>query len=427
MDRYAYLATLSNQTPLVIGAALLLLAVLVGSMRRWFGLDSALFVPVYYPIAVVLLTVAVLLQAGFLAADTTLYVLLVSLGYGVCATRLYANRIKPLFQQALQIWSSGGLQSFALAYSGAYLVVAVALQGAVAGGESRISFLFTSALFRFVTPVLSLLSLLMIPLSALTLLKRAYGVTAGLFATSLLVSYLGQSKGAALIGMVSTVLLAMSVGEIAVSDLLARLPIRQKSRPLLLALLLVAVAVFVALCVVYAAAMNLSFVVIGERVLQNADAVFMYFPDAPAVALSICAPLGPIAPLHRGLGALLGQEAAADPNTIFGIALNALYADLPFTKLEGPNALLPAWSHCYYGWLGGLLVCAGLLLLLWWLTGLAPRLMATRFSALLCVALIYGALGFFQEVSLLTSLISLLLLVWLLQRLTLLLAARPLR
>jgi hypothetical protein len=411
MDRYAYLATLfANPNSWIVGAVSLLFVFLL-CLRPRFQLDAALFVPVYYPATVVVVTAVVLLNSGNLQLDGFAYILLVTVVYCIFAIRAYRRLVRPWLLEAASTLSSSVLARFSMGFAAIYMLLAVVLHSAVVAGESRISYLFTGVLFRLIAPFQSILNAAVAPLAAVVIVRRCYTAASMLFAAALLSSFLAESKGAGLIIIFSSILLALSLRGASVRGFLSDLPIKQAAGRSSVAIVVAFVAAFVVLTAAYLSAMELSLIVIFERILQNADAIFMYFPDPENVAASVCVPLGWIAPLHRGLGVLLGNAAAADPGTIFGIALNALYVDGPLAKMEGPNSLLPAWSHCYYGMLVGPLVIAALFVLFWCMTLGARRLLARGELAVVAAALSYAALGFYQEVSLLTSLPSLLALV----------------
>jgi hypothetical protein len=411
MDRYAYLATLFANANFWISGAVVLLLIFLLALQRRSPLDPALFVPVYYPATVVVVTAVVLLSSGNLQTSNLFYILLLTFVYCLFASRAYFRLVRPWLLDASSSLSPAALGRFSAGFVSVYALLAILLHSAVVGGESRISYLFTGVLFRLIAPFQGILNYAVVPLAALAIIRRCYTAALLLFSAALLASYLAESKGSGLIVIFSSVLLALSLRGVSVRDFLRDLPIKQSSGRSALAIIGFFVAVFVVLIAGYLSAMDISFFVVFERILQNADAIFMYFPDPENVAATVCTPLGWIAPVHRGLGALLGNAAAADPATIFGIALNSLYVDGPLAKLEGPNSLLPAWSHCYYGIVVGPLVVVGLFLLFWFTTVWARRLLGTGALAIVAASLSYAALGFYQEVSLLTSLPSLLLLV----------------
>ena len=161
------------------------------------------------------------------------------------------------------------------------------------------------------------------------------------------------------------------------------------------------------LFIVYIIILGQDLSLISERFFQNSDSIFMYFPEHEVFSEKICSELGLISPVHRGLGALLGNESAKDPTTIFGIALNNIADRLEIEELSGPNAMLPSWSHCYYGVYLGTLMSATLLAVYAALCKAKINFKRNSITfELAWLFVLFSAASFYQEVSVLTSAIS---------------------
>lgn len=409
MGRYAYLNLLFSDP---IYSLLIVSALVITALLAWtsaFRLSPALLVPLYMPVCIAVSTASLLVANQLISPENYIYVLIVSALAIFMLSRAFNELLIPAFRRLFEALAyKTALQTMLICsvISFAHSITVFSASGA-ADASSRIAYLYVDSMQRLMTPFVAIVNAILFGLMCYFLYRGKLLPALTGFVIMLFGTLASQSKGASFVSLISVFFLVKSLGVDPFESILLRLPFKQKRSIIFkLAITSVGLISFAILFTVFTLLRGLELNAISERLLQNADSIFMYFGDDVNLSERVCRDLGYIAPLHRGLAGLLGNDLAKDPSTIFGIALNSAVDNFASSNLEGPNAQLPSWSHCYYGYPLGLAVSATLTLLYYLLCSIRLNFRSHQVFALAWFFTLYSAASFYQEVAGLTSVIA---------------------
>ena len=414
MIRYNFLALLFGD-PIYIG--LLVVPVTIFALLAWrgvLGLSAALVFPLYIPVLISASTATILLSAQDCSIEDYIYVVTICILTIFFVGRAIKNLLLPKIRIIFESFSErkGTILLVVASILSIAQSISVIISSASLNSSSRIAYLYLDSGQRLLAPIANILGSVVYGLIAYFIFRGRWGRAALGYLILLFATIAQQSKGASFVALLSILFLVKGLGIDPLNHFLSGIPIKQKkSLTFKLILFFAATLIFFGGFMLFLLFRGLDLNMILDRIFQNADSIFMYFPDSSSLSERICQDLGLIAPLHRGIGALLGNELARDPTTVFGIALNQTIDPLSAALLEGPNAQLPSWSHCYYGPYLGIIACALLWFIFYVLCKLNISLGKNSSFEFAWLFVLLDASTFFQEVSFLTSVIAQLILI----------------